>query len=67
MYEHEYEGFWIRIGAAIIDSTLTMIPLFIGIIRAGIDKRKQGWHDKLAATVVIISNIPGPVKFDNQI
>jgi uncharacterized RDD family membrane protein YckC len=32
---------------------VSMIPLFIGIIWVGLDKRKQGWHDKLAGTVVI--------------
>jgi uncharacterized RDD family membrane protein YckC len=32
---------------------VSMIPLFLGIIWVGIDKRKQGWHDKLAGTVVI--------------
>ena len=46
---------------------VSMIPLFIGIIWVGIDKRKQGWHDKLAGTVVIMSNIPEPVKFEKHI
>ena len=32
---------------------VSIIPLFLGIIWVGIDKRKQGWHDKLAGTVVI--------------
>ncbi|MDH5518273.1 MAG: RDD family protein [Gammaproteobacteria bacterium] len=32
---------------------LSMLPLFLGIIWIGFDKRKQGWHDKLAGTVVI--------------
>ena len=32
---------------------VSIIPLFIGFIWVGIDKRKQGWHDKLAGTVVI--------------
>lgn len=32
---------------------ISIIPLFLGIIWVGIDKRKQGWHDKLAGTVVI--------------
>lgn len=29
------------------------IPLFLGVIWVGFDRRKQGWHDKLAGTVVI--------------
>ena len=32
---------------------VSAIPLFLGIIWVGIDQRKQGWHDKLAGTVVI--------------
>ncbi|MBV1959617.1 MAG: RDD family protein [Pseudomonadales bacterium] len=35
---------------------VSMIPLFLGIIWVGFDKRKQGWHDKLAGTVVIKIN-----------
>ena len=32
---------------------VSIIPLCLGLIWVGIDKRKQGWHDKLANTVVI--------------
>jgi len=32
---------------------ISMIPLFLGIIWVAFDKRKQGWHDKLAGTLVI--------------
>ena len=32
---------------------ISTIPLFLGLIWVGIDPRKQGWHDKLANTVVI--------------
>ena len=32
---------------------ISMIPLMLGIIWVGIDKRKQGWHDKIARTVVV--------------
>ncbi len=46
---------------------VSMLPLFLGIIWVGIDKRKQGWHDKLAGTVVIKSNLSEPVKFESQI
>ena len=30
-----------------------ILVFMLGIIWVGIDKRKQGWHDKLAGTVVI--------------
>ena len=45
---------------------VSIIPLGMGIIWVGIDKRKQGWHDKLAGTVVIRSNKAEPVTFENQ-
>lgn len=32
---------------------VSTIPLFLGLIWVGIDKRKQGWHDKLAGTLVV--------------
>ena len=46
---------------------VSMIPLFLGIIWVGIDKRKQGWHDKLAGTVVIRTNKSESVKFESQV
>lgn len=32
---------------------VSMIPLCLGLIWVAFDARKQGWHDKLAGTVVI--------------
>lgn len=32
---------------------IAMIPLFIGVIWVAFDSRKQGWHDKIAGTVVV--------------
>lgn len=32
---------------------IAAVPLCLGFIWIGIDKQKQGWHDKLAGTVVI--------------
>lgn len=34
---------------------LSTLPLGLGLLWVGFDKRKQGWHDKLAGTVVIKS------------
>ena len=45
---------------------LAMLPLCLGIIWVGIDKRKQGWHDKLAGTVVVRSKLIEPVTFENK-
>ena len=32
---------------------VSILPLMLGIIWVAFDRRKQGWHDKLAGTVVI--------------
>jgi uncharacterized RDD family membrane protein YckC len=32
---------------------VSLVPLGLGLIWVGIDPRKQGWHDKMARTVVI--------------
>jgi uncharacterized RDD family membrane protein YckC len=32
---------------------VSILPLFLGLIWVGIDKRKQGFHDMLAGTVVV--------------
>ena len=45
---------------------LSILPFGLGFIWVGIDRRKQGWHDKLAGTVVIRDSTPVPVKFDSQ-
>ncbi len=44
---------------------VAMIPLFIGIVWVAFDPRKQGWHDKLARTVVVRrkGGIAEPVRF----
>lgn len=44
---------------------VAMLPLFLGIIWVAFDPRKQGWHDKLAGTVVIRPKDRGvePVRF----
>ena len=45
---------------------LAGIPLCLGIIWVAFDGRKQGWHDKLAGTVVVRhkNRQPKPVSFD---
>jgi uncharacterized RDD family membrane protein YckC len=32
---------------------VSFLPMFMGFLWAGADRRKQGWHDKIAGTVVI--------------
>jgi uncharacterized RDD family membrane protein YckC len=43
---------------------LSTLPFGLGFLWIGIDKRKQGWHDKLAGTVVIRDIAIEPVKFN---
>ncbi|MFI9654995.1 RDD family protein [Guyparkeria sp. GHLCS8-2] len=44
---------------------VAIIPLGLGILWVAIDRRKQGWHDKLAGTVVVRNTQPEPVSFNN--
>ena len=39
---------------------VSIIPLGLGLIWVGFDGRKQGWHDKLARTVVVRARNRGP-------
>jgi uncharacterized RDD family membrane protein YckC len=39
---------------------ISTIPLGLGLAWVGIDRRKQGWHDKLANTVVVRTKNRGP-------
>jgi uncharacterized RDD family membrane protein YckC len=34
---------------------VSALPLYLGFLWVAIDRRKQGWHDKIAGTVVINS------------
>jgi len=43
---------------------VSTLPLLIGLIWVGIDKRKQGFHDMLAQTVVVRTKSPTAVRFD---
>lgn len=45
---------------------LAAIPLLLGYIWIGIDKKKQGWHDKLAGTVVIRNARSEPVQCEHS-
>ena len=47
---------------------VSTIPFCLGLIWVGFDSRKQGWHDKLAGTVVVRSKLRGtePVRFDGR-
>jgi uncharacterized RDD family membrane protein YckC len=34
---------------------VSALPLYLGFLWAAVDRRKQGWHDKIARTIVINS------------
>ncbi|MBL8508190.1 RDD family protein [Chitinimonas sp. JJ19] len=38
---------------------VSTIPLFLGLLWVAFDARKQGWHDKIANTVVVRGKWPG--------
>jgi uncharacterized RDD family membrane protein YckC len=43
---------------------VSMLPLCLGFLWVAFDRRKQGWHDKLASSVVVRSkNRSEPVRF----
>ena len=53
---HSDTGEPLSLGQAIgryLGYIVAMIPLFIGFVWVGFDKKKQGWHDKLANSIVI--------------
>ena len=39
---------------------ISILPLGLGIFWVAFDKKKQGWHDKLAGTVVVRKKNSGP-------
>jgi uncharacterized RDD family membrane protein YckC len=45
---------------------LSSIPLGLGLIWVAFDKRKRGWHDMLAGTVVVRQTVDTPVEFKAQ-
>jgi uncharacterized RDD family membrane protein YckC len=47
---------------------VSIVPLCLGLIWVGIDPRKQGWHDKIAGTVVVRrrGGPAEPVRFEHQ-
>lgn len=45
---------------------VSILPLFLGFIWIAVDHKKQGWHDKLAGSVVIRDNTETPVEFSEK-
>jgi uncharacterized RDD family membrane protein YckC len=45
---------------------LSLLPLGLGFLWIAFDPRKQGWHDKIANSVVIRPKGPEPVRFSDK-
>jgi uncharacterized RDD family membrane protein YckC len=45
---------------------VSLIPFGVGYIWIGFDRRKQGWHDKMANSVVVRPSGKEPVRFDRN-
>lgn len=45
---------------------LATIPFGLGLLWVAFDKRKRGWHDMLAGTVVIRRTLDTPVEFKDK-
>jgi uncharacterized RDD family membrane protein YckC len=45
----------LRLIVRLLAYLVSAIPLYLGFLWIGIDRRKQGWHDKIARTIVINS------------
>jgi len=43
-----------------IGSIISGLPLFLGFLWVAFDRKKQGWHDKIAGTVVLLTNNEDP-------
>jgi uncharacterized RDD family membrane protein YckC len=52
------DGSPVTLGTAIvrwIGLVISFVVILLGVIWVGFDPRKQGWHDKIAGTVVVRS------------
>jgi uncharacterized RDD family membrane protein YckC len=44
---------WVQMLLRYVGLIISFLILFLGVIWVGFDPRKQGWHDKMARTVVV--------------
>lgn len=45
-----------RAGLRFVGYVLSVLACYIGLVWAAFDPRKQGWHDKIANTIVFVGN-----------
>ena len=45
-----------RLALRLLCYLVSALPLYLGFLWIAVDRRKQGWHDKIARTLVIYQN-----------
>jgi len=45
-----------RLAVRLIGYLVSALPFYLGFVWIAFDRRKQGWHDKIAGTVVILDD-----------
>jgi|GEM_PF-1032658 len=54
-----------QIAARIAGYFVSMIPLMAGFMAISFNKRRQGWHDRMARTVVVVKPLPERLQWKN--
>ena len=50
-----------RLVIRVLCYVVSAIPLYLGFLWVAVDRRKQGWHDKIAGTAVVQDNFEGDI------
>ena len=45
-----------RLALRLVAYLVSALPFYLGFLWIALDRRKQGWHDKIAGTVVILDD-----------
>ena len=48
---------WLRASVRYLCYFVSLLPLGLGFLWIAWDRRKQGWHDKLAGTLVVVEDL----------
>jgi uncharacterized RDD family membrane protein YckC len=48
---------WLRASVRYLGYFVSLLPLGLGFFWIAWDRRKQGWHDKLAGTLVVVEDL----------
>ena len=50
-----------RLVLRLVAYLVSAIPFYLGFLWVAVDRRKQGWHDKIAGTAVVQDNFEGDI------